>query len=290
MCRGAAQVMFQRSVLAGSLMLAGILVGSFSIGGEGRIIVFVGAALALAVTTALAEVRGAEGRDDGLCGFNAVLVGCAVFTFFNSGIGAWLLLLNAALLTLPLKRLLDWLLGGVSYTFSFIIVTWFLLALGRGADICSLYVPESIAEEVTLMPLTVLTGLLKGISEVFLIDSWVAGLLFIAALLVSVPSAVVWALVGSAGGMFFAWMAGCPDAEIADGLWGFSPALTAIAVGTMFPAMKWRIVWVAGAVALTFVIQYVTAPLFVLAGLPVLTMPFCVATCFCRLLYHFSYV
>lgn len=276
--KGVGQVMFQPSAVAGALMLAGILVGGLSIGGSGRMLVFMGALVALILATFGAYLWRVNGRADGLQGFNAVLVGCAVFTFLNAGAGAWFLLAGAALLTLPVKRWLDALFGGSSYTLPFVMCTWLALAGGRVAGIVTPYIPEDIAEPMPVSAVGLVVGVLKGISEVFLIDSWLTGLLFLAALAVSHVKAAAWALIGSAAGLLLALCAGCPADEITAGLWGFSPALTAIAVGTVVPGLHRRWLWVAAFVAITFGVQYFCAPLLAAAGLPVLTFPFCVAT------------
>lgn len=280
--RGVGQVMFQPSALSGTLFLAGILVGSLGFGGEGHIAVFVGALAALVLATACGFLARAKGTDEGLWGFNAVLVGCAAYTFLSSSLPVWLCL-GAVLLTLPLKMVFDKLLsraGISSLTFPFIAATWMLLSV---ADLLSVepYVSESIREPAALSAATIVGGWLKGLSEVFLIDSWIAGLLFLAGLLVASSKAAKWAAAGSAIGMASAFAIGCPTDEITLGLWGFSPALTAIAVGVVFKPDKssrlWLLLTLLATIA-TVLIQKLLMLLLSPVGLPVLTLPFCVAT------------
>lgn len=278
--RGAGQVMFQPSWPAGALFLAGILVGSLGLGGEGHIAVFIGALAAL-VFAAICGIR-LKGTDEGLWGFNAVLVGCAAYTFLSLSLPGWLFIC-AVLLTLPLKALFDKALsltGISSLTFPFIVSTWLLL-IAAGPLSVAPYAAESIREPATLSVATLAAGWLKGLSEVFLIDSWVAGLLFMTGLLIASRQAAMWAALGSAIGMATAFAIGCPTDEILLGLWGFSPALTAIAIGSVFRPAKsnrlWHVIAIAATIA-TVPIQKMLMLLLAPAGLPVLTLPFCLAT------------
>ncbi|MDE6485033.1 MAG: urea transporter [Duncaniella sp.] len=281
--RGAGQVMFQGSALTGALFLAGILAGSLGLGGDGHIAVFAGALTALAAATAYGFMTGKSGCDDGLCGFNAVLTGCAAYTFFTASLPVWIFLC-AVFLTMPLKWISDRVFrftGISSLTFPFIIATWILIYVAEWTGTPA-YVPESIAEVPALTIENLAVAWLKGVSEVFLIDSWITGILFLAGLWVASQPAAIWAAVGSAGGMAFAFLAGCPADEIMLGLWGFSPALTAIAVGVTFrPALSGGAMWYAVtlfAVLITGLFQIILSLLLVPAGLPVLTLPFCMAT------------
>lgn len=280
--RGTGQVMFQASALSGALFLAGILVGSLGFGGEGHIAVFMGALAALVLATACGFLARAKGTDEGLWGFNAVLVGCAAYTFLSSSLPVWLCL-GAVLLTLPLKMVFDKLLSRVgisSLTFPFIAATWMLLAV---ANLLSVepYVSESIREPAALSAATLAEGWLKGLSEVFLIDSWIAGLLVLAGLLIASRQAAMWAAAGSAIGMASAFVIGCPTDEITLGLWGFSPVLTAIAVGVVFRPADSRRLWLLLTILATIATVLIQKLLILLlspVGLPVLTLPFCVAT------------
>ncbi len=249
--------MLRRSWGAGVLFLTAIAVG-------GRTLVALGAIEALVVATAI-------GRDrQGLSGFNALLVGCAAFTLLSPATATQLLMLGAALLTLPLKRMLDWplsRLGLPSLTLPFILATWLMLAVAPIAGVAP-YAAEAIAETPSATPTAILQGWSKGLSQVFLLDSWPAGLLIMAGLWLSDRRAALWAATGSALGMGFAAACGCPFSELAVGLWGFSPALTAVALARRRPAA------VVAAIALTVLIQLLLRP----TGLPALTLPFCLAT------------
>lgn len=256
---GASQVMLQRSVLTGVLFLLGILAGGWPI--------FVLALVSLLFAT-IACGRKRPGYVDGLWGFNALLVGCAAAVFQCPHP---LLLILAVYLTIPIKQLLD--KGFSSLTLPFILATWLFIVASRFWDGGEPL--ESYATVDSFMPAlpAVASGLLKGLSQVFLVNSWVGGVLILAGLLVANWRAGAWALVGSGMGMACAAICGCPWADIAAGLWGFSPALTAIAIGvTSRPLIA------VAAIVLTFVIQLAAVLALALIGLPALTLPFCLAT------------
>ena len=62
---------------------------------------------------------------------------------------------------------------------------------------------------------------LNGISQVFLVNSWIAGILFIAALAVGSLKAAFWAMAGSAVALGVSILFGADSQGIADGLYGF---------------------------------------------------------------------
>lgn len=268
-CRGASQVMLQRSVLCGLFFLSAILT-------EGWVMLMM-AVVSLMLATMFCIPK--PGYTDGLCGFNALLVGCAAYVFPCPDM---MLLASIVILTGPMKLVLDKKFvrfGTSSLTLSFIIFTWISIGLSRQRDAINSSI-TGLAIDFGSIP-DVLAGLLKGLSQVFLVNSWVGGLLILAGLFVASKRSAVWALVGSGIGMICAVVCGCDRVEIADGLWSFSPVLTAIAVGVTFrpDSASWRWIFVTiGAVILTFAIQYALTPLFALIGLPILTLPFCLAT------------
>ena len=281
MCYGTSQVMLQRCEVSGLFMALAILTGSLSEGSHDHIEIFAGAMVALAACTVVAERCKFDGWKDGLAGFNGLLVGCAAFTFCAPSVWTWVLMVIAGLLTLPLKRRLDGLFGSSSFTLPFVVGTWAMLAIGIGTGLCNAIAAPPAAVNVDVSAAALVRGLLKGVSQVFLLDSWASGVIIVAALAASGFRMAGYALGGSAAGMLLAFIAGCPTSEIVSGLWGFSPVLTAIAVGGVLPIARGRFLYVTAGILLTFLIQYLSAPLLAIVGLPVLTMPFCVATILC---------
>ena len=90
--RGAGQVIFQDNPLSGALFLAAIIVGSLRADAPE---VIAGAVAGLVVSTVTALLLHADGEslNQGLFGFNGVLVGVAAATFLESSAAMWLLTL-----------------------------------------------------------------------------------------------------------------------------------------------------------------------------------------------------
>ena len=283
--------MFQPSAIGGVLMLAGIFWGAIA-GGHAE--VAVGAVVGLVVSTltgyalSLPDEEGAVG----LWGFNGVLVGVAMMTFLGSTPLSWAALVLCSAMTTWVREGLNK-IGAVhkvnSFTFPFVLCTWLFLAAARvltGLDEVSLahpMLPSIHHFDIAATPPTSLwEGLewsLRGLGQIMLQDSWVSGLLFLAGLAVSSPWAALWGFVGSSIGTYGALLYGTSEIAVSSGLYGFSPALTAIALGCVFYHPSWRsALWaVIGAVATLFVqgaLNVFLEPL----GLPALTAPFCITT------------
>ena len=87
------------------------------------------------------------------------------------------------------------------------------------------------------------------------------------------------AALGAAVGVAGALLAGADRAAIAHGMWGYTAALTAPAVGCVFgQPTRAALVLALLAAALTVLAQAAAAPLAGAAGLPSLTIAFVVAT------------
>lgn len=120
---------------------------------------------------------------------------------------------------------------------------------------------------------------LKGIAQVFLINSWVTGIFFLVALFVSSRWAALWAAVASAIALFVALIFGAPGSDIANGLFGFSPVLTGIALGCVFYKPNGRsALWAIVGIIVTVFVQAGMDAMMMPLGLATLTGPFCITT------------
>ena len=120
---------------------------------------------------------------------------------------------------------------------------------------------------------------LKGIAQIFLINSWVTGIFFLVALAVSSRRAAIWAAIASALSLFIAIVWKGPGEDISNGLYGFSAVLTGIALGATFCNYSWKsAIWTLLGIIATVFIQAAMNAFFSPMGLPTLTGPFCVAT------------
>lgn len=285
--KGAGQVMFQGNAWTGLFFLAGIFYGAYN---AHMPAVAWGAALGAFMSTLTGYLLKypAEKGLNGLWGFNGILVGCALPTFLGNVPLMWLAIVIFSSMTTWVMVGLNNLLAPSkvsSFTFPFVLTTWFILMAARimrGLPDSGLGAPELPGAFSTALATdfkSLVIYWLTGISQVFLINSWVTGLLFLLGLLISNRWAAFWAAVGSALALCVAILYQCNGSDIANGLFGFSPVLTAIALGTTFYRVSWRTaIWTLLGIFATVFIQAGMDTFFSPIGIPTLTGPFCVAT------------
>ena len=150
--RGASQVMFQNNIWCGLLFIVGIFGGSYETGNG---LVAWGALLGLIVSTStgfILDLPDNEG-EEGLWGFNGILVGCAFPTFMGDSVLMWLSLILCAMMSTWVYRAFNNILAPYkvsSFTFSFVFTTWIFLLASRAMDGLSPHTLPSIG----IAPLT----------------------------------------------------------------------------------------------------------------------------------------
>lgn len=287
--RGVGQVMFQDNMWTGLLFLCGIFWGAYQ---EGFPLVAWGALVGVLSSTLagyilnLSDQKGAQG----LWGFNGALVGCAFPTFLGETWAMWIALILCAGMSTWVRSGLDNVMGkwGVSsLTFPFVISTYVFLLAARyfqgmpPINMPSPELPVFGSPEINLQFGELVKYWLRGISQVFLIDSWVTGIFFLVALAVSSRRAAIWAAIASALSLFIAICWHGPGIDISKGLYGFSAVLTGIALGATFCNFTWRSsLWCILGIIATVFVQAAMNAFFSPIGLPTLTGPFCITTWF----------
>ena len=289
--RGPAQVIFQANALTGALILLGICVGAIA---SGKWEIAVGAPLGLLVShlTGLFLRLPKDEGVAGLWGFNGVLVGCAIPTFVAPSPLMWIVVVLCSAMTTWVRVGLN-LVGAAhkvnSLTFPFVLCTWLFLASSRlldGMDGVGLSHPMLPAihhfDSSALLPSTLLEAIewpLRGVAQIMLSDSAVVGLTILIALAINSPRASLWTLVGSVIGTYGAIWAGGSQVAVESGLYGYSPALTAVALGAVFyPSSVGSAIWATLGAIVTLFVQAATNLLLEPLGLPALTAPFCITT------------
>ncbi|CAA2142017.1 urea transporter [Hyphomicrobium sp. ghe19] len=286
--RGAGQVIFQNNPLTGIFFLAAIWWGSIV---AGQVAVAVGATIALIIATFTAVLLDVDEPSlrQGLFGFNGILVGAAVPSFIAPGWTMWILLIiGAAVSTVVMLAISNimktW--GVAALTFPFVLTTWFLMLSAYAfhrIPIAGLSAPAlPHAANVTDLHATLgnyLEYLFKGPAQVFLINNAISGLLVVIGLFINSRAAAIFALVGSAVGIIIALIFGGSPSAIANGLYGFSPVLTAVALGCVFYAPSWRVTLYAllGTI-FTVIVQAALDTAMTPIGIPTFTAPFVFAT------------
>ena len=283
--RGIGQVMFQDNPLTGALFLLAIAWGSYAAGVPE---VAFGGVAAVVVATLVAQWLRADPASlrAGLYGYNAVLVGLALATFLAPG---WLLsvylVLGAAVSVVVMLGTVNMVkpFGVAALTFPFVLTTWLLLLATYGfAGLTGAALPAGAVvtpfEAVATTRLGVgdfVQGALRSIAQVFLKDSGVAALLLLAGLAVNSWAAAAFALGGALLAVVTAHLFGAESDLVIGGLLGFSPVLTAVALGTVFYRPSVRVVaYAALGTVFTVVAQAALNVALTPFAIPALTAPF----------------
>ena len=286
--RGAGQVMFQNNPLTGLFFFLGIFWGAYA---AGMIDVGIGAVVGTVVGTLTAYALRApkENIDIGLHGYNGILVGCALPTFFQPTPLLWGYIVVGSMFSTVLMMAVSsmmrtWKVSAM--TGPFVITTWFLMLAAYnfghikivGLPHPVIAVQPAIADLFALNMEQFWKAVFTGVSQVFLINNVITGVLFLIGLAVSSVWAAVFAFVGSMLAIGTAFLLGGGSTAIVDGLFQFSAVLTAIGLGTTFYKPNWRVICFAilGTV-FTVVAQGALNVLLSVFGIPTLTFPFVVA-------------
>lgn len=288
--RGAGQVIFQNNPLTGLFFLAAIIWGAIA---SGQIDIAIGAVVALVVATVTAMLLNVDqtSLEQGMFGFNGVLVGVAVPTLLADGAAMWfILLVGAAVSTVVMlavsKIMKTW--EAPALTFPFVLTTWFLvlgaysfghLPIASMGPAALPHALDTAGAESALNVTELFLAWLKGPAQVFLINNPVSGVLVLVGLLVSSAWAAGLAAIGAAVALAVSLALGASLAAVTAGLYGFSPVLTAVGLGCVFYAPSPRVlVFALLGTVFTVLVQGAmnagVAPL----GIPTFTAPFVFVT------------
>ena len=283
--RGIGQVMFQDNPLTGAFFLAAIGWGSYAAGAP---LIAVGGVVALVVATVTAQwLRvDATALRAGLYGYNGVLVGLALATFIAPGPMLWAYLVFGAAVSVIVmlgtaNLVKPW--GMSALTFPFVLTTWLLLLAtygfwglaGEALPAAAVVTPFEPAAAPELGLTDFVQGVLHSVSQVFLKGSGVSALLLLAGLAVNSRAAAAFALGGAILTVITAHLFGAESDLIIGGLLGFSPVLTAIALGTVFYPPGARVAaYAALGTVFTVVAQAALNVALTPLAIPALTAPF----------------
>lgn len=286
--RGVAQVMFQNNPLTGALFLVAIGWGAYAAGAP-RVAIAGLVAVVIATLTAQWLRVDEASLHSGLYGYNGILVGLALATFLAPGALMWVYVVLGAAVSVVVMLgtanvVKQW---GSALTFPFVLTTWLLLLATYGfsglvgtalpsGNVVAAFQPYD-ASPLKLIDLV--QGVLQSISQVFLKASGVVALIFLVGLAVNSLAAAAFALGGAILAVLTAHLFGAESDLITGGLLGFSPVLTAIALGTVFYRPNWRVaVYAAVATVFTVIVQAALNVALTPFAIPALTAPFVLVT------------
>ncbi len=279
--RGASQVMLQNNVLCGGLFFIALGVDAWL---QATPQIFGAAFIGTLCATLTAQrwVGDNEGLRQGLYGYNGCLTGIALALFLPSTPLLWACIpLSCAAsvgVSLALHHFLRrWRLP--IFTAPFVLISWCVLLASQTFHGLHPDVAVSPAAQATsgLSSWWLLHGVFSGISQIFLSASALSGVLMVAGLAIASPRAALLALGGSLCGALIATLGGADISAVNGGLYGFSPALTAIALGTGFTRSSLTASGyaLAGAACCTLIQGALNA---LLHPLPAFTMPFVITS------------
>jgi urea transporter len=287
--RGIGQVMFQDNPFSGLLFFIAIGWGSFAAGMPQVAIGGLVAVVAGTLTARWLRVD-AAGLAAGLYGYNAYLVGLALGTFLAVSPLWWVyVVLGAAVsvvATLGTANVFKtW--GVAALTAPFVLTTWLLLIAtyafsaieGSGLPMSAGIAPLDPAAANPLAIGDFVQGVFRSIGQVFLKASVFAAVLLLVGLAVNSFAAAAFALGGAIVAVLTSHFLGAESDLITGGLMGFSPVLSAIALGAVFykPGARVAIYALVGTV-FTVIVQGAMNVALAPFGIPTLTAPFVLAS------------
>jgi urea transporter len=287
--RGIGQVMFQDNPLSGLLFFVAIGWGSFV---AGMPQVAIGGIVAVVAGTLAAQwLRvDASALAAGLYGYNAYLVGLAFGTFLGVSPLWWVYVALGGAVSVPVTLAVanvfkSW--DVAALTAPFVLTAWlFFLSTYAFSAVQGSGLPMA-AEVIAIDPAAAnplafgdfAVGVLKSITQVFLKASIVGALLLLAGLAVNSIAAAVFALGGAIVAVLTAHALGAESDLITGGLMGFSPVLTAMALGAVFYKPGLRVaIYALVATVFTVIVQGAMNVALAPFGIPTLTAPFVLAS------------
>ena len=275
--KGFSQVMLMENKISGSLILFGIALYSPLLALIAFLSSIVGTSIGLFMDLELAK--------KGMYGFNAVLSGIAVMLFLYSD-WRWILALLAAALSAYLMYILSKISARWNIpilTTPFIVTTWVGLLIVYQIKIIHMSPAFVVSSPVQWnipsegKPNFIL-GLIKGVGEVFIIDSFWAGLFILIALFVSSWRFGFYAIAGALISWLTALALGVDTESLNLGIYNYNAVLTVIAVGLLFDEKRnYLLIGIfaaAATVPITAGMDWLLSPF----GLPTLTSPFIIST------------
>lgn len=264
---GIGQVIFLPTVQSSAIVLGSLAIGNPYL-----------AAMASAgalTSTAMAQQMELNGSSvqAGLASYNGSLVGCATAVFIapESTLTALATTVAGASASTAVGAALGATLKMPQWTYAFNIVTLTLLL-----RVQPLAPPSSPASEPPVVEFAHLaTAPLKGLSQIYVVESSLTGLGILVAIAQYSPMLAAHAILGSTVGCLYGAIVGAPSADIAAGLWGFNAALTSMGVGVFFVHNRPAMVASAAGAAATAGVFGALAEIFGAWHAPALTLPFC---------------
>ena len=258
--QGCSQIMLQKNALSGLLFLVAILYNSETL--------FIGALVGLLIGTLTALLPGFDrGKlEDGLYGFNPMLVGIALLYLFEPSLTLFCILICSSVLSVVItecfyRRQLP------PLTFPFVLTIWLVLAANSALQ----WLPFRESSGLITGSYEPYTALGLSFAQVMLQENVLTGWLFFIALLVHSRAAALYGLLGALLSQVIAIAFMFPEHLLNNGLYSFNAVLCAL----VFAQYRWSsAIYAALAVGCSTLLTHAMQ----LASFPALTFPFVLTT------------
>ena len=282
--RGSGQVIFMNNPLTGLLNFIAMFVGAYN--GGTSYAVAIGSVIGTIASTAMAYIMNSN-RDNlraGIYGFNGMLVGACLPTFLQVNALMWVFVVVGSMFsTLVIMAVANFLTPYKmpAFTFPFVLICWIIVAFSykvgglNTGGLAPAMLTDYTAQEGAMAAGDFIKAGLVSMSQVWFVADWVAGVIFIIALCVESFWCAGLSALGAFLGPVVAYLCGASVADINFGLWGFTAALTAPAVGCVFLQTNARNLALAVfSIFATVVVHGAVVAFLTPVGLPAFTFPF----------------
>jgi urea transporter len=270
--RGLSQVILVNNQVSGLFVVVALYTGGGALLGTLSLV-----CTFVATTLARRSFVDVDSAKNGLAGYNACLVGCAFPVFVQQEWGVTSFLAGvfcavvASILNLALK---PFGIPTFTFAFNFTIMAYVLFAFDSPGPLPDL---PPTAWNILVSPL-------KGISQIWVVNSALSGLLILIGVAIDSFGIAVYALSGSIVGCATGYMFGGDDALVntLNGLYGFNSSRMACAIAVFYVPSLASVCFGVGACIFTELLSLGLGQL--LLPIPAFTLPFCIAATACHLI------
>lgn len=202
--------------------------------------------------------------DLGLFGYNPALLGMAILAFYEFNLTACIVIVLASIFTTLITSKASTILGPKipPYTSPYILTAWLVILSGSYLNLIPVSTITSL-EVTAIEPFT----FFKGLGQVLFLDSALASVLCLIAIMIHSFKMAVWAIFASALSVIFALSLGLDQVAIEQGMYSYNAVLVCI---VLVEKCKSRLMIITIGTCLSVLITHA----FSLLSLPALTAPF----------------
>lgn len=283
--KGTSQVFFMENPVTGALFFVAMAYASYA---TGNFATTIGAAIGVIVATLTARLLDCDETSiaSGLFGFNGVLVGAALPTFIAASPQLWVYVVVGAaastVITAAFSATLTAKWGIPGSTGPFVLTGWLMVAgaysfggLDVTGDTPKLATDYLAGLSAIPAPLELLQIFFRNIAQVYLLGSEISGAIILLGIFIASVPAGIAAALGSLVAMVVSIGMGADPLVVSQGLYGFSPVLTAMAVGVIFLERSPRVaIYALLATVVTVFVQGALDVIVAPMGIPSFTAPY----------------